>query len=57
MIDVRSCVVVLCYSAFALYDVCSSHQVCLVDLLQISSRHRCSTRRWCGGGGSFCISY
>ena len=53
MVDVHNCLVVLCYCAFALYIVCGSHQVCLVGLVQISSRHRCSTRRWFGGGSFF----
>ena len=56
MVDVCSFVVVLCYTAFALYNVCSSPKVCLVDLLQISSRCRCSPRRWCGGS-IFCTGF
>ena len=53
-VDVCSYVLVLCYSAFALYNVCISHQVYLVDLLRIIRLHRCSTSRWWCGGGSFC---
>ena len=53
VVDVCSYVLVLCYSAFASYDVCISHRVYLVDLLHIIRLRRCSTSRWCGGG-SFC---